>query len=66
MELNSSGPGQQAETIRWEYFTFTLRSYWYNAWLLANLDIAIKFTIKFGIIIINMSLLSGIFYALFI
>jgi len=38
-----------------------MRSY---EWLLANLEIARKFTIKFGIITINMPLLSGMFYSL--
>ena len=67
MELNSSGPGQQAirnHSLRILYFYYALILY--NAWLLANLEIAKKFTIKFGIITINMPLLSGIFHALFI
>jgi len=65
--LNSSGPGQQAirnHSLRILYFYYALILY--NAWLLVNLEIARKFTIKFGIITINMPLLSGIFYALFI
>ncbi|MFP3262558.1 MAG: transposase [Nitrososphaeria archaeon] len=51
-------------SLRILYFYYALILY--NAWLLANLEIARKFTIKFGIITINMPLLSGIFYALFI